>query len=59
MVSVPARNGGRPDRPRERLLALGAAALSDGELLALILRTGHAGRSVVDLSHQLLSDLDG
>ncbi len=44
------------DRPREKLLLSGPAALSDTELLALILRTGHAGSgsSALDLSRQLL-----
>jgi DNA repair protein RadC len=42
------------DRPRERLLTLGAAALSDAELLAVLLRTGVRGRSAVDLGRDLL-----
>jgi len=44
------------DRPREKLLLSGPAALSDTELLALILRTGHAngGASAIDLSRTLL-----
>ncbi|RJS93977.1 DNA repair protein RadC [Salinisphaera sp. Q1T1-3] len=44
------------ERPREKLLDRGAAALSDAELLAIFLRTGVAGQSAVDLSRQLLSD---
>jgi len=45
------------DRPREKLLSTGPAALSDAELLALILRTGHSvsGGSALDLSRQLLN----
>jgi DNA repair protein RadC len=42
------------ERPRERLLALGAAALSDAELLAVLLRSGVRGRSAVDLGRDLL-----
>lgn len=42
------------DRPREKLLARGAAALSDAELLAIFLRTGVAGMSAVDLARKLL-----
>lgn len=42
------------ERPRERLLAQGAAALSDAELLAIFLRTGCAGKSAVDLARELL-----
>lgn len=43
------------DRPREKLLARGAAALSDAELLAIFLRTGVAGKSAVDLARDVLS----
>ena len=43
------------ERPRERLLTLGASSLSDAELLAIFLRTGVSGKSAVDLSRHLLS----
>lgn len=42
------------ERPREKLLAQGAAALSDGELLAIFLRTGMAGRDALDIARDLL-----
>ncbi|GAA6171384.1 DNA repair protein RadC [Colwellia sp. KU-HH00111] len=42
------------ERPREKLLSLGPASLSDAELLAIFLRTGVKGCNVVDLSRQLL-----
>jgi len=42
------------ERPRERLLAQGAAALADAELLAILLRTGVKGKSAVDVARQLL-----
>jgi DNA repair protein RadC len=42
------------DRPRERLKERGAAALSDGELVAILLRTGMKGLSAVQLAQQLL-----
>jgi DNA repair protein RadC len=42
------------ERPRERLLALGAGALSDAELLAVLLRSGVRGKSAVDLGRELL-----
>lgn len=42
------------ERPRERLLKRGAAALSDAELLAILLRVGTRGRSAVDLARMLL-----
>ena len=47
------------ERPRERLLQRGAAALSDAELLAIFLRTGVAGRSAVDLARDLLGRFGG
>ena len=42
------------ERPREKLLQKGAAALSDAELLAIFLRTGVVGKSAVDLARELL-----
>lgn len=45
-------------RPREKLLARGPAALTDGELLALLLRTGLKGEGVLALSQRVL-DLAG
>jgi DNA repair protein RadC len=41
-------------RPREKLLARGAAALSDVELLALLLRTGIQGKGVLQMADELL-----
>jgi len=45
-------------RPREKLLARGEAALSDQELLAIILRTGVKGKSAIDLARELLERFD-
>ena len=42
------------ERPRERLLAQGAAALSDAELLAVFLRTGVHGKTAVEVARDLL-----
>ena len=47
------------ERPRERLLAQGAGALSDAELLAILLRTGIRGKSAVELARELLGDFKG
>lgn len=47
------------ERPREKLLALGAAQLSDAELLAVFLRTGVTGMSAVDLARALLQRFGG
>ncbi len=47
------------ERPRERLRLRGAAALSNAELLAIILRTGSAGENVLALATRLLAQFDG
>ncbi|MDP3701994.1 MAG: DNA repair protein RadC [Hylemonella sp.] len=46
-------------RPREKLLARGPGALSDAELLALLLRTGLAGKGVLQLAQELLDSFGG
>lgn len=43
-------------RPRERFKSKGAAALSDAELFAIILRTGSVYENVVDMSNRLISE---
>ena len=49
-----------PDaRPREKLLALGPAALADVELVALLLRTGRPGVSVLQFARALLDEFGG
>ena len=47
------------ERPREKLLGRGAAALSDAELLAIFLRTGTRGRTAVDLARDMLGEFGG
>ena len=47
------------ERPREKLLARGAAALSDAELLAIFLQSGDTRRSAVDLARSLLQQFGG
>lgn len=44
------------ERPREKLLQRGPAALSDAELLAIFLRTGIVGKTAVDLARELLDE---
>ena len=46
------------DQPREKMLAKGKAALSDSELLAILLRTGMEGQSAVDLARAILDRVD-
>ncbi len=45
--------------PREKLLARGAGALSDAELLAILLRTGLTGCSVLQMAQALLDSFQG
>lgn len=47
------------DRPRERLALLGAKALSNAELIAILLRSGIEGRNVLQLAQELIADLGG
>ncbi len=44
------------ERPREKLINQGAETLSDGELLAIFLRTGIRGKTAVDMARELLSE---
>lgn len=46
----------KEERPRERLLKNGASALSDSELLAIILRTGSKKENVINLSQRILGE---
>lgn len=46
-------------RPREKMLAMGPKALTDAELLALVLGTGLRGCGVLELAHQLLERFRG
>ncbi len=43
------------ERPRERLLAQGARALGDAELLAILLRTGRPGASAIEVAREILT----
>jgi len=47
------------ERPRERLKELGSGALSNSELLAILLRTGTTGENVLDLSRRMLAEVGG
>ena len=47
------------DGPRERLVRLGPRALSDNELLSLLLRTGRRGQGVDELSRRVLKEFGG
>lgn len=47
------------DRPREKLILKGKAALSDAELITILLRTGIKGNSALDISRKILSRVNG
>lgn len=53
-MSVPVKLLPAEERPREKLLRLGPEKLTDAELLAIVLRTGVRGQSVLDLAHRIL-----
>jgi DNA repair protein RadC len=62
MVSYPSiKDWPEADRPREKLLAMGAQSLSETELLAIILRNGNAstGESAIDHARLLLNQFGG
>jgi DNA repair protein RadC len=54
MAQIKIREMPQDERPREKLLGRGAAALSDPELLAILLRTGVPGANAVEVARQLL-----
>jgi DNA repair protein RadC len=49
----------RSDRPRERLIDLGAQALSSAELLAILLGSGGSGRTAIQLGQNMLAGAGG
>jgi DNA repair protein RadC len=54
LAAMAIRDWPNEERPREKLLDKGAGALSDAELLAILLRTGTRGRSALDLARDAL-----
>ncbi|RMD71935.1 MAG: JAB domain-containing protein [Gammaproteobacteria bacterium] len=56
---MPIKDWPKEERPREKLLERGAGALSDAELLAVLLRTGVKGKTAVDLARDFLADFGG
>ncbi|MDR0811394.1 MAG: DNA repair protein RadC [Paludibacter sp.] len=54
MLTIP--QWSEDDRPREKMIRQGAGALSDSELLAILIRTGIPGKTAVELSRDILND---
>ena len=52
------RSWAEDDRPREKLLLKGKAALSDAELIAILIGSGSMQETAVDLSKRILGSLD-
>ena len=52
---LPINHWPESERPREKLLEKGGAALSDAELLAIFFRTGMAGKTAVDMAREALT----
>jgi DNA repair protein RadC len=44
------------DRPREKLILRGAQSLTDSELIAILLRTGRKGKTVIEIARDLISE---
>ncbi len=55
MAQLKIREMPQDDRPREKLLARGASALTDSELIAILLRTGLPGANAIDVAAELLA----
>lgn len=54
MAAIKIRELPEEDRPREKLLARGAAALTTRELIAILLRTGRQGKNAVEIGGEIL-----
>ena len=54
----PIKNWATEDRPREKMLEKGREALSDAELIAILIGSGNSNESAVDLSRRILKDVD-
>ena len=54
MVQLKIHEIPKDERPREKLAAHGARALTDAELIAILLRTGVSGANAVEVARQLL-----
>jgi len=57
-VHFPITNWSEDDRPREKLMLKGKNALSDAELIAILIGSGSRNESAVDLSKRILASVD-
>ena len=56
--NFPITNWSEDDRPREKLMLKGKSALSDAELIAILIGSGSRNESAVDLSKRILASVD-
>ncbi len=54
MKNIPIKNWSEDDRPREKMLKFGPSALSDSELIAILIGSGNTEKSAVELSREIL-----
>ena len=57
-ASLPIKNWAEDDRPREKLLNKGSSALSDAELVAILLGSGSRRSTALDLAKEILATVD-
>lgn len=57
-TTKPIKDWATDDRPREKMLEKGREALSDAELIAILIGSGNSNESAVDLSRRILKDVD-
>jgi DNA repair protein RadC len=57
--NLPIKSWAAEDRPREKLIQQGKQSLTNAELLAILIRTGHQSESALGLSKRILSSVDG
>ena len=57
-TNFPITNWSEDDKPREKLMLKGKSALSDAELIAILIGSGNRNESAVDLSKRILSTID-
>jgi len=57
-MKLPINQWSEDDRPREKLLSKGVNALSDAELIAILIGSGNKNESAVDLSKRILAEVE-
>ena len=58
IANIPIKQWAEEDRPREKLLSKGKSALSDAELMAILIRSGTRNESAVDIAKRILNHVN-